>query len=93
MTPAWSARLDDPIDPRPFLLLRLAIGPLVLMHLAPFLRDAADGIIYRDRFWVPYLEWYPHLPRALYVALLWLTVVAGFLVSIGLVTHRRVADG
>ena len=87
MTRIWNARLDDAVDPRPLVPLRMAVGPLVLMHLAPFLERAADGIIYRDRFWLPYAGWYPHLPRHLYVALLWLTVTAGFLVSIGLLTR------
>ena len=84
---AWNARLDEPIDPRPLVVLRLAIGPLVLLHLLPFLERAAAGVIYRDRFWLPYADWYPHLPRGLYVALLWATAAAGFLVSLGLVTR------
>jgi uncharacterized membrane protein YphA (DoxX/SURF4 family) len=65
----------------------MAVGPLVLMHLMPFLIRATDGIIYRDRFWLPYADWYPQLPRQVYVGLLWSTVVAGFLVSVGLVTR------
>ncbi len=83
----WNARLDDPIDPRPLLPLRVAVGPLVLLHLMPFLDRAAAGVIYRDRFWLPYADWYPHLPRALYVALLWSIVAAGFMVSVGLLTR------
>jgi hypothetical protein len=84
---AWDAWLDEPIDPRSLVVLRLAIGPLVLLHLLPFLERAAAGVIYRDRFWLPYADWYPHLPRGLYVALLWATAAAGFLVSLGLVTR------
>ncbi len=80
-------RLDAPIDPRPLVPLRMAVGPLVLLHLAPFLERAASGIIYRDRFWLPYADWYPHLPRALYVAMLWSVVIAGFLVTMGLITR------
>jgi uncharacterized membrane protein YphA (DoxX/SURF4 family) len=83
----WIDRLDESIDPRPLVPLRLAIGPLVLLHLQPFLERATDGIIYRDRFWLPYADWYPHLPRGAYVALLWTAVAAGFFVSIGLVTR------
>lgn len=83
----WLSALDEPIDPRPLVLLRLAVGPLVLMHLMPFLSRAADGVIYRDRFWLPYADWYPHLPRDAYLALLWCVVAAGFLVSLGLITR------
>ena len=83
----WNSHLDDAIDPRPLVPLRLAVGPLVAMHLMPFLASAADGIIYRDRFWLPYADWYPDLPRDLYVATLWATVAVGVLVSIGLVTR------
>lgn len=84
---AWDAGLDLPADPRALVVLRIAVGPLVLLHLRPFLERAADGIVYRDRFWLPYADWYPHLPRDLYVALLWGTVAAGVLVSIGLMTR------
>ena len=83
----WITGLDDPIDPRPLVTLRLAIGPLVLLHLMPFLDRATHGIIYRDRFWLPYADWYPHLPRGAYVALLWIAVAAGFFVSLGLITR------
>jgi len=67
--------------------LRLAVGPLVALHLRPFLEDAAAGRIYRDTFFQPYASWYPELPRSLYVLLLWATVAAAFLVSIGLATR------
>lgn len=82
----WS-HLDGPVDPRPLVPLRIAVGPLVLLHLWPFLERAADGVIYRDRFWLPYADWYPHLPRDLYVAVLWATAVAAALVSLGFVTR------
>lgn len=85
--PTWLKGLDQPVETRPLVPLRIAIGPLVLVHLTPFLQRAADGIIYRDRFWLPYADWYPHLPRGLYVALLWSAVLAGFLVSVGLFTR------
>lgn len=83
----WVSGLDEPIDPRPLVPLRFAVGPLVLMHLQPFLSLAGDGLIYRDRFWLPYADWYPHLPRDAYVALLWLAVATAFLVSLGVCTR------
>ena len=83
----WLERLDATVDPRALVPLRIAVGPLVLVHLSPFLQRAADGVIYRDRFWLPYAEWYPHLPRGMYVALLWSAVAAALLVSVGFVTR------
>ena len=53
-------------------LLRILVGPIVLLHLRPLLDDAWHGRIYRDRFHEPYASWYPELPRPLYVAVLWL---------------------
>ncbi len=84
-------RLGDWIDGRGSLralvTLRMAVGPLVALHLRPFLSSAADGRIYSDSFTQPFLSWYPELPRSLYVALLWVTLAAAVAVSIGLWTR------
>ena len=80
----WNRTLDDPVDVRALAVLRIAIGPIVLLHLRPFLSAARDGIIYSDRFTLPFWDWYPALPRIAYVALLWLIVVAALLLSVGL---------
>jgi hypothetical protein len=42
---------------------------------------------YRDTFFDPYAAWYPELPRALYVGLLWAGVAAAVAVALGLVTR------
>ena len=57
-------------------VLRRLAGPIVVLHLWPFVADALDGRIYRDTFTEPYAPWYPHLPRDVYVALLWAGVAA-----------------
>ena len=44
-------------------LLRVLVGPVVLMHLRPFLAEALDGRIYRDAFYEPYAAWYPRAAR------------------------------
>ena len=44
------------------------VGPIVLLHLRPFLVDAWHGRIYSDAFYEPYASWYPELPRGVYVA-------------------------
>ena len=42
-------------------VLRIALGPITLLHLRPFLRDAIDGIAYDDHFWDPFFPSLPHL--------------------------------
>ena len=85
------ARFDEltarPVSMRAFALLRVPVGLLVVVHLQPFLADALGGRIYRDRFYEPYLSWYPSLPRALYAGLLWLVAAAGVSLAIGLFTR------
>lgn len=61
---------------RALTLLRVFAGPIVILHLWPFVDDARHGHIYRDAFYEPYASWYPELPRPLYVALLAIGVVA-----------------
>ncbi len=84
---AWNRTLDDPIDVRALAVLRIAIGPILLLHLRPFLSDALDGVTYADRFTLPFWSWYPELPEPAYVALLWITAAAGVLLSIGLLSR------
>jgi Vitamin K-dependent gamma-carboxylase len=72
---------------RALALLRILVGPVVLLYLQPFLVDAADGRIYSDAFYDPYATWYPELPRSLYVGLLWLGAAAAVAMSLGLLTR------
>ena len=69
----------------------MLVGPVVLLHLRPFLADAAGGRIYRDTFHEPYATWYPELPRALYIGLLWVGVVAAVAMTVGLATRVATA--
>jgi hypothetical protein len=80
---AWNRSLDDPIDLRALAMLRIALGPIVLVHLRPFLTDALDGIIYRDRFSLPFWEWYPELPRSAYLGLLFITAASAVAMAAG----------
>jgi hypothetical protein len=81
-------RLDEllgrQVSMRSMALLRVLVGPIVLLHLRPIVRNAGRGRIYRDVFHEPYASWYPELPRALYIALLWVAVVAAVAMTIGL---------
>ena len=77
--------LGERVDLSALDLLRVLAGPIVVLHLWPFLDDAGHGHIYRDTFNEPYLTWYPHLPRPLYVALL----VVGVLAAVGMTVRFR----
>jgi uncharacterized membrane protein YphA (DoxX/SURF4 family) len=89
------ARFDEllgrAVSMRALALLRICAGPIVLLHLRPFLSDALDGHIYSDAFYEPYAAWYPELPEALYVALLWVGVVAAVCMTLGLLTRLATA--
>jgi uncharacterized membrane protein YphA (DoxX/SURF4 family) len=90
-----TARLDEllgrPVSMRALALLRVLAGPVVLLHLRPFLSDSLDGRIYSDAFYEPYAAWYPELPAALYVGLLWLAAVAAVAMSLGFLTRVATA--
>ena len=89
------ARFDEllgrPVSLRSLALLRVLAGPIVILHLWPFLSDSLHGEIYRDVFYEPYAAWYPELPRAVYIGLLWLAVVAAIAMSAGLLTRVATA--
>ena len=86
-----TARLDEllgrPVSMRALALLRIFAGPVVLLHLRPFLSDSLDGRIYSDAFYEPYATWYPELPGAVYIGLLWLAAAAAVAMSLGLLTR------
>src|SRR5262245_42477869 len=79
--------LGRPLSMRALALLRVLAGPIALLHLRPFLADAWHGRTYRDAFFEPYAAWYPELPRAIYVGLLWLAAAAAVAMSLGFLTR------
>jgi uncharacterized membrane protein YphA (DoxX/SURF4 family) len=83
--------LGRAVSMRALALLRVLTGPVVLLHLRPFLADGLDGRIYRDAFYEPYAAWYPELPGAVYVGLLWLAAVAAIAMSVGFLTRLATA--
>jgi vitamin K-dependent gamma-carboxylase len=89
------ARFDEllgrHVSMRALALLRVLAGPVVLLHLRPFLSDALDGQIYSDAFYEPYASWYPELPSELYVGLLWLGAVAALFMTVGLFARLATA--
>jgi vitamin K-dependent gamma-carboxylase len=88
---AFDDLLGRPVSLRALALLRVLVGPVVLLHLRPFLADALDGRTYRDAFYEPYAAWYPQLPDALYVGVLWLAVASAVAMSLGFLTRLTVA--
>jgi uncharacterized membrane protein YphA (DoxX/SURF4 family) len=83
--------LGRTVSMRALALLRVLAGPAVLLHLQPFLSDAWDGRIYRDAFYEPYAAWYPEVPDAVYVGLLWLAAAGAVAMSLGFLTRLATA--
>ena len=83
--------LGRPVSMRALALLRVLTGPVVLLHLEPFLADAWHGETYRDAFYEPYLAWYPEPPEGIYIGLLGLAAVAAVAMSLGLLTRVATA--
>jgi hypothetical protein len=84
-------RFDDllgrQVSMRALALLRVLMGPVVLLHLQPFLSDALQGRTYRDAFHEPYAPWYPEVPDPAYIGLLWLAAAAAVAMSLGFLTR------
>jgi uncharacterized membrane protein YphA (DoxX/SURF4 family) len=83
--------LGRAVSMRSLALLRVLTGPVVLLHLRPYLSDTLDGRTYQDAFHHPYAAWYPELPEAAYVALLWVAAVTAVAMSVGLLTRLATA--
>jgi len=65
-------------------LLRIALGPLVIYSLWPYLREVAAGSWYGARYHAPYIASLPTLPAALWHALIVVGAVAGVCIALGL---------
>jgi hypothetical protein len=83
--------LGRQVSMRALTLLRVLAGPIVLLHLRPFLADSLDGRTYADAFYEPYAGWYPELPEPVYIGLLWLAAVAAVAMSLGLFVRLATA--
>jgi uncharacterized membrane protein YphA (DoxX/SURF4 family) len=68
-------------------VLRIAIGPITLLHLRPFLRQARAGESYTDHFWEPFFRWWPELPDRVWFTVLWVGAAAAVLLTVGLFTR------
>jgi len=84
------SRVDDVFEQygsvQAIAVMRIAMGPITLLHLRPFLRDARAGVAYDDHFWEPFIPGL-HLPGGVWFALLWVGAAAAVLLTVGLFTR------
>lgn len=88
---SWNAAIDATGDVRALSVLRIVLGPIVLLHFRSTFERALDGVVYSDRFWMPYADWYPEASRGLYQAMLVIVAVTAVTMSIGLFTRWSTA--
>lgn len=81
---AWNGIFENEGDLRALCLLRVFVGPVVVMHLWPFVQDMRAGLYYGDTFYDPWVSWYPEAPREVYWALLVAGLISALLMSLGL---------
>ncbi|MGH9275023.1 MAG: HTTM domain-containing protein [Acidimicrobiales bacterium] len=83
----WSVPFERVGDLRAMAVLRILLGPITLLHLAPFLRDARAGVEYDDHFWEPYLRGAPSPPGWLWSAALVVGAASAVLMMLGVLTR------
>lgn len=74
---------DRPGSVRSLAILRIALGPVVLAHLWPFLTHTWRGVTYDDRFHEPWWGFVPEVPGEVQVALVWTGAAAAVALSAG----------
>lgn len=79
----FDAVFDRPGSVRALAILRIALGPVVLAHLGPFLADSLRGTTYDDRFNTPWFGFVPEIPGEVQLALIWTGAVAAVALCIG----------
>jgi hypothetical protein len=83
----FDAAIDSIVDYRALVPLRIAVGLLTLVHLAPFLSASLGGTTYRDTFHIPPPWWYPELPEPVFVVALWIAGGAAAMMAMGFMTR------
>lgn len=74
---------DRPASVRSLALLRLVLGPVVVVHLWPFLVDTLHGTTYDDHFHTPWWGFVPEVPGAVQIGLVWVGATAALGLSLG----------
>jgi hypothetical protein len=83
----WAAPFERVGDLRAMAVLRILLGPITLLHLEPFLRDASAGLDYDDHFWQPYVGWAPSPSGELWRIVLWVGAGSAVLMTLGVLTR------
>lgn len=89
-TPSFRAPgdwLDRVADVRAIALLRILLGPIVVVHLWTFHARAAAGDYFAHRFYIPFFEGWPVLELDVYVALLRVGIAAAIAMALGAFTR------
>ena len=68
-------------------VLRIVLGPVVVVHLWPFIADARAGVFYDEHFWHPYTTWAPQPPGELWALAIWVGALSAVLMSLGVLTR------
>jgi uncharacterized membrane protein YphA (DoxX/SURF4 family) len=86
-TAPGTTRLDDVFDRpgsiRALALLRIALGPVIVLHLWPFAAYTLRGTTYRDHFWVSWWDAAPVPPGWVQVLLVWIGLAGAVALSLG----------
>ncbi len=75
------------VSVRSIAVLRILVGPIVIVHLWLFLAAATPERYFADGFYVPFFEWWPVLELGTYRALLLGAMVTAVTMSLGLATR------
>lgn len=78
---------DEPRSLQAVALLRILVGPIVILHLIPFLEEMRADHYHADGFYSPWFSWFPEAPKHVYFVLLAAAVPAAFLLTAGLFTR------
>ncbi len=74
---------DRPGSVRALAILRIALGPIVIVHLWPFLTDTLRGETYDDHFHVAWWSFVPEVPGGVQVILVWGAAIAAVPLALG----------
>ena len=80
---SFDAVFDRPGSVRALALLRIALGPVVLAHLGPFLADSLRGTTYDDRFHTPWFGFVPEVPGEVQLVMIWTGAAAAVALCLG----------
>lgn len=79
---AFDRLFDEPGSVRALAVLRIALGPVVVVHLSIFGYGIVRGETYRDTFWEPWVSWWQP-PGAVQGALVGVGIVAAVAMALG----------